>query len=122
MDVTDFVTLATSLSRHVTDNVTDVLEKNPGKTVFACRAVVLLTKAGHAVTDKKGGDPSPRNLNRNPYLNPAPPFVLADYEPPAISLSYTFLHFLHVAHFPGPPLFASSWPASIFSRSTFVTL
>ena len=58
-----FVTLAGRLSRHVTDNVTDVLEKNLGKTVFACRAVVLLTKAGHAVTHKKGGATPPLPLN-----------------------------------------------------------
>jgi hypothetical protein len=40
------------MSRHVTDDVTDDLEKNLGKTVFACQAVVLLTKAGHDVTAK----------------------------------------------------------------------
>ena len=37
----DFVTDEPKMSRHVTGNVTGDLEKNLGKTVFACHAVVL---------------------------------------------------------------------------------
>src|SRR5262249_14218469 len=51
-----YVTDLPHLSPRVTDDVTDDLEKNLGKTVFACHAVVLLTKAGHRVTDKYPGE------------------------------------------------------------------
>jgi len=85
------VTLADHLSRHVTDNVTDVLEKNLGKT-----DLVTLSRLKRGVA--------------SPGLSSSLPAVWTDRDPfqlPTDFTNFTFLHFLKLSKAsppcPAPP-------------------
>jgi hypothetical protein len=76
-----YVTLAALLSRHVTDDVTDVLEKNLGKTVF-----VTLSRL------KRGVPPHPARPRSWNAVGVAIPNRESSFSP----VGSHFLHFLAV--------------------------
>jgi hypothetical protein len=79
-----FVTLAALLSRHVTDDVTDVLEKNLGKTVF-----VTLSRLKRGVPLPPPRSSSPPGTQWKSRFRIGSP-----RSPPSGPISCTFLQFL----------------------------